>query len=436
MSVSGANVQFTIVKGPMGCGKSMYGAEEIVKYLAAGAHVMTNMPLRMDEIMLLSRAGDVWEDRVILLPEDASKIVELVPQPPNADGSPRRPVLRSSLLVAGTEECPNLLVIDEASLQFDIDDQMTDRKKNKPIFQLVALCRHMGINMMFLAQSEKNVDAKLRRMAETQILCVNVAKIKIWGWLMVKAPFFGDFLRIYFNRDELMPTAKTWHKFDPVAASIYDTHGMRDGVEMKVAVSAFKPVDETQRKGKIMAVATLCVLVGVFGYALISGGLFVKRINDKYVNPSEQKEPVKAVAVEAAKFPGKGVVREVEAENSHVNMSVAAVVNPNHRKGKWFEWDTSDEYVFGGSTNDGRGLLCRSIDGLLIGVGQFYQGEKVVSYVPYGGYHYFTTDSDRVVVLRPLTAKERTERIEKLQVKKANQGPLSGLLQTGATIFK
>jgi len=164
--------EFRIIEGVMGSGKSYYGAQIILECLREGGVVHTNLPLRLD---VLTEMG--YADQIVMLPQRVSDIVKLQEMPRNADGSEAMPVLKSDYLRGGEEGRENLVVIDEASLQFDIDQQMKDREKNKPIFQLVALTRHVGLDMYFLAQSAQNIDAKLRRMAQGRVRCVRTDTI-------------------------------------------------------------------------------------------------------------------------------------------------------------------------------------------------------------------------------------------------------------------
>lgn len=290
-------VAFTIVQGPMGSGKSYYGVELCLAAARRGSRVFTNLPLNLDAwASEIDEVGIELSHYITLLPPRLDSVVRLERRQ-NPDGSEAAPILKSDFLVGGTESIPNVVVLDEASLQFDIDDQMSGRSKNKPVFQLVALCRHLGLDMYFLAQHCQNVDAKLRRLAERRIGCRNVKKLPLFGWLLAAR---GDFLRTTFVGQSNVAFSREWVRFNPLVGSLYKTHGMLDQCAIEIKPGRSSNKDASQFKGKAALIVLGIFALSLFAFAGASGSSLLA----KYIGPSVEKSieaaPVKLLPEPAA----------------------------------------------------------------------------------------------------------------------------------------
>lgn len=257
-----------LVTGYQGGGKSYYAVELMLAKARAGGYITTNLPLVEEEWKMLG----LW-DQIIRLPGKARDIVKKTKvakvQP---DGTTiEEDQFISEFIVAGAEGRENLVIVDEASLQFDIDEQMKSREANQPIFALSALCRHAGLDLIFIAQHSKNVDAKLRRMAARRVHCVKTQDIPLLGWLLVKLPWCGFFCRSYYRGEDREADGRTWHNLDLNIGKLYRTHGeaskvillKRDG-----SPESGKVVNPVERNAKIKFALALLFILALTGVSL------------------------------------------------------------------------------------------------------------------------------------------------------------------------
>ncbi len=369
---------FHVVTGVMGSGKSYMGAELCIQAAKEGAVIHTNLPLNLDWW-----EAQGWKDKVIMLPDDMREWIKFE----NRNG---KEIPVSDILVGGVEGRENIMVVDEASLLFDIDDQMKNRAANKPVFQLVALCRHAGLDLYFLAQHQANVDAKLRRMAETRTKCIKTERIPFVGWLA--APFFGTFRRVVFMGEGTLPFAKTWHRFKQEVGDSYRTHGMKESLGLKIeATRKAKGADDSKKKGITMLALVILGLVGSFGYAFYHFA--------SYKADLEQNAKPKNGA------PG------VPGASPTSGPAVPAQAPKTKPKAGWrvAEWEEEDEHILALRVTNEKGPTIYTRSGLRLFVGGFYEGEPIVECVPWGGWFYFRTQFGRLVAVRPLRWSERQE---------------------------
>lgn len=374
---------FHLITGVMGSGKSYMGTELCMQAWKEGAIVHTNLPLVMEEV---ERNG--WTAQTVLLPK---KIKDWVRFEKTPDGE-EMPC--SDILIGGEEGRENVLVLDEASLIFDVDTQMKDREKNKPIFTLIALCRHVGLDLYFLAQHQGNVDAKLRRLAETRTKCVKTERLPLLGWLIALMPWFGQFLRIVYMGENKTAYARTWHRFDKRVGALYKTHGMRSSVGMRIqGTRATKADDATSRKGKFLVVGALVAFIA-------SGCLLAWRLNQRIAGPAKEKAPVAAA-------PGTGGSPGRQASPGGSHGDKAGPAQPRKGGLRLMEWDEQDELILAAVVRDSKSIRVLARGGVVLTVGGYYFGELVSEYQAFAGWHYFRTSFGRTVVVRPINSDER-----------------------------
>lgn len=374
---------FFFITGVMGSGKSYLGTELCLDCLKQGGTVHTNLPLKMDYFEDLD-----LDERIVRLPGDPRKMVYEDPKDLGDDGKPK---LKSDYLVMGTEGAENVVVIDEAALEFDSDTQMDkgERERNKPIFKLVALCRHAGLDLYFISQSSDNVHAKLRRMAEQRIKCLKTERLPVVGWLLASLPWYGTFLRIYFQGADKTPIAKTWHKWRQDVGDAYDTHGMRVGLDFKQGAERKKGTEITQAKGKAFAFGVLALILVMLAFSFMKGS---KAYADIRSNMSDEKPPTTIA-------PGSPQYQSTLPSRSTT------------RRNEWAEWDLADEYTYNCVIRTWREVRVYTPVGTLF-VGGSYQGERIMKYTYFADYHYFQTTSGRWVVARQRTMDERLAHIQ------------------------
>lgn len=365
----------------MGGGKSYAAVEMALKAAREGALVHTNLPLEEDEWKALG----LWE-QVVILPRDPSRWIRFEKR--IVDGE-EVPVPCSDVITGGSEGRENLVVYDEASLVFRTKDQMKNRDVHQPVFDLVALSRHVGLEIHFIAQDEANVSVELRRLAQTTIKCVKAAEIPMIG--AFAARLFGDFKRILYKGMSKTPWMATWHRFNPAIGRAYKTHGMAQSVAMRVdATRKTKGMDASAKKGILLFVVAPLICIGMLVWA------FMRAKRDLYDAP-------KAKAAQEAKA-------NPQPQGGQSAASPADSVAPPRKAGwKLKEWEAQDELIFAGAVKLPMGVRVYTRDGLSLSVGACYLGDKIVEYTPWAGWHYFETQGGRVVVVRPINAAERKE---------------------------
>lgn len=273
-----------IITGTMGGGKTIYAVELARNCWKAGGWVHSNLPFIDEE---LAREG--WLERHVQLPKDTTKWARKELQ---ADGTE---TLVSDIIIGGEEGAENLVIIDEAALQFHAYDQVENRKKNRAMFDFVVMSRQIGVDIYFISQSATNIDAAIRKVAQNIIKCVNVRNIPGIGPII--APFVGNFRRLWLTPDKGAVQSASFAWFKPDAARLYKTHGEGDKIDIKR-----DPSRKVQR-------ARLSPVVWLFMTLIV--GLFSTAIYMVYRTPA-------ALRGTAAHFESKGDSQGPKAASSNV----------------------------------------------------------------------------------------------------------------------
>lgn len=372
-------MSFHLITGLMGGGKSYYGVELCLRAAKEGATVHTNLPLVQKEWEALG----LW-DRIVKLPRDPNKWIRF--EKGTVDGQEEE-VPCSDCIVGGSEGRENLVVFDEASIVFRVKDQQKNKDKHQPVFDLVALSRHVGLEIYFIAQHEENVSADLRKLAEFRTKCIKTDKITGIGFLL--APLFGDFRRILYRGLSKTPDMKTWHRFANSNGKLYKTHGMAESVFMRIdATRKSKAMDAGKKKGVFLFLLLPVIIVLCIGFA-------AWKFKRDTIDPRMAKADGKAVSG-ASPAPSGSPVAKVKAQP---------------KKGGWrvLEWDAQDELVLGVKMSTPQGVKIYTRTGETLAVGLSYMGEPINEYTPWGDWHYFRTLFGRLIVVRPLQWAERQE---------------------------
>lgn len=375
-------MSFHLITGLMGGGKSYLAVEACKKAAEEGAIVHTNLPLVQEEWEALG----LWE-KIVILPREPTKWIRFEKR--DIDGE-ETDVPCSDCITGGAEGLENIVVFDEASIVFRTKDQTKNKDKHQPVFDLIALSRHVGLEIMFIAQHEDNISADLRRLAELRTKCIKTEKIPMIGW--IAAPLLGDFCRVVYRGLAKDPFVKSYHRFSMAVGRLYKTHGMAESVAMRVdPTRKAKGMDTSKRKGILLFVVAplLCILVA---------GLALWKAKTRLID-----DPKAAAAHKEAGTPDLATNTDKGDKPQEKSKTVS--------RGGWrlMEWDVEDELVFGTKIESSKGVVVYARGGQRLGVGLNYLGEPIVEYVSWGGWHYFRTQFGRLVVVRPLMWSEREE---------------------------
>lgn len=362
----------------MGGGKSYHGAELVYEALKEGAIVHTNLPLVWEIVEL-----NGWADRVVELKGEPGSWVRRVQGP---DG---RKTWASDILVMGKEGAENLVVVDEAAIEISADDQQDDKKKNQALFGLVALCRHAGLDMYFLAQVRSHVAKKVRDLAETRTMCTNCANIPVIGWYLKR--FHGDLRRSVYKDGEFYGSC--YLRLKPEICEFYRTHGMRDQLEMKSGGHRVKKASAWTQRGVWTYGGAFIASISLLVWSLWgTWGIFNKP------EPIKKDKPV--AATETKK------VDRIAADGSKKQLDVP-VKPPAPKGGILLEWDPYDEHTLAGVIqNNGRKTVITR-GGRRLYAGGAYEGIRIELQFQVADWHYFQCENKRLIVVRPLRPEER-----------------------------
>lgn len=368
---------FHFIEGLMGGGKSYHGAELCYTCLEEGGVVHTNMPLNMEVV-----AQKGWTDRVVILTGEPGDWVKKTVK----EG--RKKIWTSDVFQMGREGAENVVVVDEAAIEVSADDQQDDKKKNQALFGLVALSRHAGLDIYFLAQRRNAVAKKVRDLAETTTWCTNVGNIPVFGWLLKR---WGDLRRSVYKDGEFYGSC--YVKIKPEIGGFYFTHGMRDQLEMKSGGQRVKKASAWTRKGILFLGGGSLLCIACMAWSMFGVWGIYKKKTEAKEKPNEAQAETKTVD----RISSDGSKKEI----------VVPVKPPAPKGGILLEWDAYDEHVLSAviRSKGQRQIVTRG--GRRLFLGGNYEGQKIDLQFEVAGWHYFVCQNKRVVVVRPLRPEER-----------------------------
>jgi len=363
---------FEIYTGPMGGGKSYAATEFILVGLKENAHVHTNIDLIHEEVEARG-----YSDKVHML-------------------TGIDPTRWKDHLVAGQEGAENLLVIDEAGMNFHVHDAREQAAKYRELFQILIWSRKLGLDVVFISQHLDNLDAQLRRVAVSTLNCRAVKTIPFVGWLLAKLR--GDFVRTRRSSDGKRALGRTFHRFKAEVGSFYKTDAMSgNSYQLKRSVTRqSKAMGAEQRKGIFWIVVLGCVL-GLCAWGAVSmyskahAGLPVKAAGAAPVADVKPKDTVHTVAG----FPlGSDRRYEPPRDSSERRVLEASLVG-----GPDVIFYT-DYFIDSGTLNVGTRYG-------RVRAGGFFHGAKVVTLELHGYEGKIVTEDGRSFVLQPQSYQAR-----------------------------
>lgn len=369
---------FHFIHGLMGGGKSYLGAEICYTCLEEGGVVHTNLPLNRDTI-----EENGWEDRVVMLKGAPSDWVKVTIE--NGEE-----IYSSDIFQMGKEGAENVVVVDETAIKFSSEKQQSDAAKNHAIFCLIALCRHAGLDVQFIAQRKNHVAKRIRDLAETETLCENCGNIPYLGWLI--KPMMGDLRRTIYKDGERY--ASCYIRLKKKICDFYQTHGMRENLEMKSGGERVKKASSWSKRGAVFILG---------GLALgISGMIYGTAETYKNVTGS-RNEPAKPAAPDTAS------TKKVERHDRNGNTKELVMPQkpPAPKGGILLEWEAYDEHVLAGALMKSGQRVVITRGGRRLFVGGCYEGQRIELQFQVADWYYFQCQNKRVIVVRPMRPEER-----------------------------
>jgi hypothetical protein len=176
----------------VGAGKSYFVATQVINHVAIGGTVCASSSLKMKwpecKALAEKRFGVIVEDdQFRTFPkEDVPRLHEITPQ--------------------GDDECPVLLIIDEAHIQLNARD-WSDKSK-RPFFEWLTQSRHDNNDVMFVSQACANMDKQIMRLVTYVYRVRNLATWAIPG--IGKWPFKQFVITTLDGFDQKTVQSKKW----------------------------------------------------------------------------------------------------------------------------------------------------------------------------------------------------------------------------------
>jgi len=210
-----------LVQGCLGSGKTLFSVEYMLRHLAFGGTVVTNVAIQDQHLETIAkRLRDRWH--VIFQPARLRLI--------------KSDSIRSfhDYAVRGTANRAVLMVLDEAAMDLNARDW---KKREDMAFHAVVLARKLRIMLWFIAQDQDDMDSQIRRKFNKCWQCRSLSNL----WEREDGSQFGIplFIRVAYS-DKLggkgveKKTRLGWQiRWGSPAFGCFDSHGLH-GANAKV----------------------------------------------------------------------------------------------------------------------------------------------------------------------------------------------------------
>ncbi|MBI2513545.1 MAG: AAA family ATPase [Opitutae bacterium] len=246
------NGKIWAVTGTLGGGKTTLGAEVALIHLRGGGWMFTNVAFFADRVReWMAEGGRKFDpSRLVMLTGELSEF--------------HKQVFR------GTPEQPVLVLIDEASLDFNARDY---RDTSRDLLAFVNFVRKLDIHLVFITQRFEDLDKQFRARVAELFVCRNMKALKIWGIIPCPLPFY---FRVRFDNtrgngrpvkldSEVVFRSWAWGLFDSNALT---GKGHEQFLAMQTAHAS--PLEKIERPAKPSASPLWPYLLAAFSAALFS----------------------------------------------------------------------------------------------------------------------------------------------------------------------
>lgn len=212
----------SLVTGKIGSGKTLYSVGLIVKHLAKGGTVYTNIQLNFDALAKLVRR----RNRRVILPEQIIYI-DLVECEKWQEA-----------IKWGTTELAVLVLLDEIHLFFNARDWAKTATLHKAMLSFLSQSRKACVDVVFIAQVATTLEKQFRVQCEWEFYCRKLKDIPI--------PLFGNLpidrmLLVQKDMESEKPISRKMVPYDREVWPCYDTRAFLDK-EMREASAKFERV--------------------------------------------------------------------------------------------------------------------------------------------------------------------------------------------------
>ena len=158
-----------VITGTLGGGKTAFAVERLVEHLLAGGYAFTNVEIYCDKVAewMANRGRKFDPERLVFFKGEL--------------GSFHKQVKR------GTHECQVMVVLDEASLDFNARDWAST---SKDLLAFNNFVRKLDIRLLYITQRFEDLDKQFRARAGLLWVCRNMRHLKFWGIIPFPLPLF------------------------------------------------------------------------------------------------------------------------------------------------------------------------------------------------------------------------------------------------------
>jgi hypothetical protein len=235
----------SLVTGKIGSGKTLYCVGLVIKHLAKGGTIYTNINLDLEAVARLVRR----RHRRIIRPEQV-QYIDLV-----------ECEKWQELIKWGTPALPVLVLLDEIHLFFNARDWAKTQSLHKSMLSFLSQSRKAAVDVVFIAQVATTLEKQFRVQCEWEFYCRKLKDIPI--------PLFGNLpidrmLLVQRDMESEKPISRKVVAYDRQLWPCYDTRAFLDK-EMREAAERFQRVEPFKlEKVPVISKRTLAAVAVAF----------------------------------------------------------------------------------------------------------------------------------------------------------------------------
>jgi len=237
----------SLVTGKIGGGKTLHCVGLMLRHLAKGGTVVTNVDLVWEAVARLAKI----RHRVEVRPEQLVRI-DLVDSAEWHVGIPW-----------GTSVLPVLVVLDEIHLFFNARDWAKTQQLHRGMLSFLSQSRKCCIDVVFIAQVATTLEKQFRVQCEWEFYCRSVKDIKIPG--LGTLPF-NFMLQVKKDVETDKPVSREFRAYDRALFPLYDTRAFLDA-QMRTASETATRVEPFKLK-RFPLIPRSFWISGLIGFAL------------------------------------------------------------------------------------------------------------------------------------------------------------------------
>lgn len=329
-----------IIEGKLGAGKSYFAIERFLGYWSRGETVITNVPVNWDACKKYLRdveGIEVADDQYVKLQDkDIPELHKVIP--------------------FGTKNCHTRVWVDEAHVWFNSRAWAETMKRSRELLDWLTHSRHYFVDVAFISQSAKNIDAQFGRLAQWVIRSRDLSLFTVAACIGHILPMPPYFLRTYIDYLTNDPIKREFARKNPALYPLYDSFCEVSGVEKDRVKDRVVVKKVAKQKGPMfrwIVVFGVFVCLVMFAIKAFAGGVLGKSVA-KTDKPSfvDHGRPAISKVVPAASIPAASQAQQTQVTEIS-----------SERVTLWIEglemWTDVDQYRLGRLCARGRVVALR-----------------------------------------------------------------------------